>query len=285
MPDYLVHDLGYNVKAGITKTDFDGLKGQVNALSNKVQSISGGGYGSNYIYNNDNDNGTSFDIIQGASGIAFSGIIGAIVDDSYRSIKLRGTTIVADGYTKELAKDIQFWGLNLSVLHKSQHLNMPIFEHVADNAGNVGWDTPARTTPWKLSVPAMPTIAEASTSVQDHRWIGHINYLKPGIGAAPNIDMGALYYHRDLNGYAGTFHTKTDGNGNVWLVPGAVRYLDSEERTYYPIGNLDQLLPVGVNAVPYTPGNIGYYIGGDENISGVTLDWEVTLNILHPGGD
>jgi len=279
MADYYVHDKGYNVALGITKADYDGLNGRVNSLANKIERIGGGGYGSRFIYNSGNDTGTSFEKADGTTGITFKGAITGVVDDFYRSMTLKGTTSI-DTYNGAAAGDIGYWGLNLSVLYNNLHLNMPIFTHVADQTGHVDWDSPLRQRPWKFVVPDRPTIKNPDANTQDHHWIGHINYLKPGIGE----DTGALYYHRNLNGYMGAFHIKIDANQNVWLVPGAVRMLTAEECGWFGMSSGQ----AGLNGVAYKPQNIAHYLGDgttDGDPTGITMDWEVTLNILHPGGD
>jgi len=275
MADYYVHDKGYNVALGITKADYDGLNGRVNSLANKIERIGGGGYGSRFIYTSGNDTGTSFESSTGTVGIAFKGAIVGVVDDFYRSMTLKGTTTIDQGYNASAAGDIMYWGLNLTTLYNNEHMNMPIFTHVADQTGRVDWDTPLRQRPWKFTVPDRPSIkVPVPGSIQDHNWIGHITYYKPGIGE----DRGALYYHRNLNGYMGAFHIRIDGNQNVWLVPGAVRMLTDAEKDSY------ECEVAGLNSVGYKPQNIGHYIE-EEDISGITMDWEVTLNIVHPGGD
>lgn len=292
MPDYYVHDAGYNIKQGITKSDFDGLQGQVSSLSNKVNSIASGGYGATVIYNNGNDLAKCFDKPNGLSDekLLFEGIITAYIDDSYRTARLHGVTSFKNYALNDNDDPVAFWGLRLDTLYDNRHLNIPIFTHKANSDGIIGWDTPFRNLKWYFEVPDRPTIADfPSQSDHDFHWIGNIEYYKSGIGE----DAGAQYRHKNLNGLMGCFSLEKDSNNVEWLVPGAVRMLDATEAGWWPVPgtNPPQSRELGLQKVPYTCKNIAALLNeGGEPIppvgpNTVTMVWDVTLNIKHPGGD
>lgn len=288
MPNVYVHDNGFNLYEGVQKSQFDALKSKVDTLEANYTKKSGNG--KKILFTSPNGFDVKNEQLIGQNkAYTMWGSMTAIVDEGYHTMTIRGTNVIAayPNNPESYAEDTVYWGLHLPVLHDQDHFNMPMFTQKYQNGG-YSWNNNARAANerWYLDYPEWTFVRTGSP---DSRWFGRVIYFDltktvPYSNPRPNAEHPEEYqgetgvYCRILNNDMGCFKrvTKTESDGeHKWLVPASVKHDgNTHQFNAYDLKDLGNILK-----------DANGYTGTGNLAGGLTMEFEVTLNIIKPKGD